>query len=486
MNRSTSSQQWLLPALATVSSGAMYFFSTGLEGFRPLVWIAPLPVLLMATRSSRRLSAAIAFGAYFLGGLNLTPYLARIAPIGVVFGELVIPGFAFALVVVAYRDALLHVGRAFSFAAFPIGWTVYEYILSNVSPHGTAGSIAYTQSDFLPLVQISALTGIWGITFVLMLVPAGIAAAVHNRTRKKDAVVILLISLFIGIASLTYGWLRLSSPPSQQSVRFGVAAIDSTVRYFNTTDRKEALGAIEVYARVIDKLAAQGAKVVVLPEKCVGVTEEYEGDLMRILGEAARSGRTLIVAGFNRLGSDPHRNTAVLISSDGNLLAEYDKVYPIPGLESGYRRGEKTVQISISDFSAGIAICKDMDFPRWIRQYGGAGAGILFIPAWDFTADAWLHSRMAIVRCVENGLALVRSANDGFLTVADDRGRIVGEASSSQTTPAVLLCDVNPGSGRTFYATNGDWFAWTNIFLLLILIVAVSSRIMRRLTHNNA
>jgi apolipoprotein N-acyltransferase len=155
-------------------------------------------------------------------------------------------------------------------------------------------------------------------------------------------------------------------------------------------------------------------------------------------------------------------------------------VYPVPGLESGYRTGQNTLQFTISDVSAGIAICKDMDFQRWIRHYGEAGVGMLFVPAWDFTTDAWLHSRMAVLRAVENGFALVRSANNGFLTVSDDRGRLIGEAASSRSSSIFLLSDVKPGKGRTVYAIAGDWFAWVNLSFLLILVIAVSRRLVRR------
>ncbi len=474
----------MLLVLATVASGALYFFSTGLAGFKPLVWIAPLPVLLVSMRYSRRLTAAGAFCAYVLGGLNLVGYLARLAPMGVVIGSLLIPAVAFAVIVVAYRDAIVHLRHPLSFLAFPVGWTAYEFLLSSVSPHGTAGSIAYTQSDFLPLIQIASLTGLFGITFIITLVPAGIAAALHGR-EMKISFPILLIVVVVGLGTLTFGWLRLSGPMPGQRLRVGLVAIDSTIEHFNTTEREKALGVLGTYGLVVADLAGRGAQIVVLPEKMVGVAEQYERDVFAFLSGLARQENVAIVAGLNRIGSEPHRNSAVVFSSDGAVLGEYDKVYPIPGLESEYRIGQKTLQLTISDVSAGIAICKDMDFQRWVRHYGEAGVGILFVPAWDFSSDAWLHSRMAILRAVENGFALVRSANNGYLTVTNERGRIIGEASSSRASSISLLSDVRSGRGRTFYAMAGDWFAWVNLFFLLILVVAVSRRLIRRRSHDN-
>jgi len=485
MKQTSSLPRWLLLVIGILTSGALYFFSTGLEGFRPLVWIAPVPVLILALQSSWRFAAAAAFVAYLLGSLNLVGYLAKLAPIGVAVGSLVIPSIAFAIAVFAYRFALLHLGPPISFVIFPVVWTSYEYLLSIASPHGTAGSIAYSQTDFSSFVQISSLTGIWGMTFILTLVPAGIATAWYYREKKKKALAILLSALTAGFMAIGYGWIRLGEPVSAPPIRIGVAAIDSTAEYFETTQRAEAVSVIETYARVIGLLAEQGAKVVVLPEKLFGVADEYESDVFRLLGEVAQHKNVFIVAGLSRLGSERNRNLAAIISPDGKLLAEYDKAFLIPGFESKYRSGTKPVDFNVSGLSAGVAICKDMDFPGWIRRYGNAGVGILFVPAWDFTEDAWLHSRMAILRAVENGLALARSAKEGFLTVCDFRGRIIGEVSSSESPEVYFVSDVMPGPGRTFYSMAGDWFAWANLFLLSIFLlnIPIRKRRARSATH---
>ena len=474
-----------LPFISVLLTGSLYYFSTGLTGFRPLVLIAPVPVLLMAMRSTRRSTSVLAFCASVLGGLNLVGYMARLAPMGVVIGSLLIPAIAFALVVVAFRDAIVHLKHPLSFLAFPIGWTAYEFLLSSVSPHGSAGSIAYTQTDVLPMIQLASITGVQGITFVVTLIPAGIAAAILSRDRTSFLFVFLTV-LTLGFGTLAYGWIRLAEPYTGPSLRVGLVAIDSTVGRFNTADSEQALGVLKTYGSSIANLAGRGAQIVVLPEKIACITEQYEHDVYDLLSDIARREHVALVAGLNRVGAEPHRNLAVIISSDGSVLGTYDKVYPVPGLESGYRTGQHILLLRMFDISAGFAICKDMDFQNWIRQYGESGAGILFVPAWDFSTDAWLHSRMAVLRAAENGFALVRSANNGYLTVTDEKGRVLGEAASSRNAATLLLVDVHPGADRTLYARAGNWFAWVNVFFLLILVVAVSRRLARRFVTNNS
>lgn len=479
MKISATTSKYVLAALAAVVSGGLYFFSTGLEGFRPLVWIAPIPVLLISLRLTRSTASIVAFTAYVLGGLNLVSYLIRLVPPGVVVVQLLIPGIAFALVTVAFRDATLQFRHKLSFLAFPIGWTAYEYLLSMVSPHGSAGSLAYTQSAFLPFIQIASLTGITGITFVLTLVPAGIAAAIFHR-EKSHRTTAILITLVIAAASFGYGWSRLSTPAPGNSIRVGAAAIDTSVRYFDTTVRREALGVVNAYARFVSQLADSGAEIVVLPEKFVGITDEYGAEALDALRTTAAKHKVYIIAGFNRLGTEPKRNLAVVISPNGNIAGEYDKAFPIPGIESGYKRGEEIFLFKANGIIGGAAICKDLDFPQWIRQYGQAGAGVLYVPAWDFGADGWLHSRMAVLRGVENGFAVVRSANDGVLTISDDRGRVVSELASAGSSGVMIFADVRPGSGRTIYSIGGEWFPLTILLALLLLLIVSARRIFRR------
>ena len=463
---------WLILSTAALTTGALYFLSTGLEGIRPLVWIAPIPVLAVAPRTDGLPGAAVAFIAYLLGGFNLSGYLAKLAPLGVVVASLILPSIAFALAVLAYRFAALRLQHPVSFAMFPLAWTSYEYLLSIGSPHGTAGSLAYTQADFLPLIQIASLTGIWGITFVLTLVPAALAAAWHFRGSKKDVLGMLLVALIVGGACIDFGLVRLRRPTPGQSIRVGMAGIDSSADYFRTTDRTVALSIIEASTRLVGRLGAQGAKIVVLPEKLVGVTNEYEGEVRARLAEAARRNQLMVVAGLNLLGPAHQRNLALIFGFDGKLLAEYDKAFFIPGLEDGYDRGTTPVEFSLAGVSAGVAICKDLDFPNWIRNYGRPGIGVLLVPAWDFTQDAWLHSRMAVMRAVENGFALARSARQGLLTVCDHRGRVVGELSSSSAAEVVLAGEVPVGPGRTFYSVAGDWFAWACLLGLVVLLAS--------------
>ncbi len=475
---------------AIAASGALYFFSTGLRGIGPLVFIAPFPILVIAFRSSFGTAFAAALAAYAVGATNMAGYLAGLAPTAVVVSSIFIPAIAFAITVVLARAVALHGVPWLAVIVFPSAWTAYEFLLSGVSPHGTAGSIAYTQTGFLPLLQVVSLTGIWGLTFIVSIIPAGLAVAWHVGDERPRALGALAIPCILVFVVLLFGSIRMLTQRQEWPVQVGLAACDTTVRHFQTTNDTIAIPVVKAYARRAADLATEGAQVVVFPEKFVGVTQRSDTTVLRIFTETARDNRVFIIAGLNDIEPLHNVNTAIVFSPlDNRVLLEYDKRFLVPGLETKYRPGFAQRTFRIRQVNAGIEICKDMDFPSWSREYGKRNTGILFVPAWDFREDGELHARMAIVRGVENGFAVVRCAQEGLLTVSDHTGRVIAEESSSSSPEVLLLSAVSPGPGNTFYVVAGDWFGWLNAAFICVLVpslvIFVSRRALKQFQAHN-
>jgi apolipoprotein N-acyltransferase len=117
-----------------------------------------------------------------------------------------------------------------------------------------------------------------------------------------------------------------------------------------------------------------------------------------------------------------------------------------------------------------------MDFPPLSREYGQDGVGLLIVPAFDFVADGWLHSRMAIMRGVESGFSMARAANSGRLTLSDNRGRVLAEAHSDAGPFATLLGSVPVHHDSTLYARWGDWFSWLSAAALVVVAASLTRR----------
>ncbi len=158
------------------------------------------------------------------------------------------------------------------------------------------------------------------------------------------------------------------------------------------------------------------------------------------------------------------RNMLMVLQPGGMAPATYSKHHLIPGFEDNTRRAT-TTPCWPARRGSDWPICKDMDFHDIGHAYAARHAQLLLVPAWDFSIDGWLHSRMAIMRGVENGFAMARAARSGRLTLSDDRGRVVAEASS-EAHDAELVGNLPLRDTRTLYARWGDWFAWLSLIAL--------------------
>lgn len=411
--------------------------------------------------------APAAFAAYLLGSLNLFAYLATVAPPAIVAGNLLAIAGVFTLAVMAARLTYFRLPGWAAALGFPAAWTTYEFLLSVASPHGTALNVAYSQTDLLPLLQIASVTGVFGITFLVTLVPSALAVAWTRRDGRVLIAPVVLLAACCG-----FGAARLAVR-AESVVRVGLAATDHGIgSAFATEDPAKAVAVAREYAVRVERLAAMGAQVVVLPEKFVGVTAADAAAVEGVLRSAARAAGVTLIAGLNRVAPRPPHNAALVIAPDGEVAAEYEKHHMLPGPETGYVIGTVPGLFRGPGAQWGVAICKDMDFPSWSRRYGQAGVRILAVPAWDFVRDARLHSRMAVVRAVEEGFTMARAAQQGLLTLSDAYGRILGEASSGTEPEALLVQDIPAGPGGTFYGRHGDWFGWACVAGLVAILVA--------------
>ncbi|MGO4701391.1 nitrilase-related carbon-nitrogen hydrolase [Dyella sp. 2RAB6] len=450
---------------ATALSALAYGFGTGLQPLPWLTWLAPLPLALLAPHVKARWLALAAFVAGALGALNQWHYLHGVIglPVPAIVTFTALPGVLLALCLLFFRR-LLQRGHGIAAAlAMPALWVAVEYINTQTSPHGTFGNLAYSQMDLLPVLQLASVTGLWGISFLLLLVPAALAVALtRNAASRTRFVAVAIVVLTLG-ATWVYGYARLQAPATE-SIKVGLASMEKPVRPALSAPEGQAL--LERYLAAVDRLAAAGATVIVTPE-----TAFATGDTtVPAFAEAARRHGLLLAAGIDaKGGTDGERNAQWVFGRVLQSPATYAKHHLIPGFENQYRPGTAYTMLDGAP-RIGLAICKDMDFHDIGRAYADRQAQLLLVPAWDFGVDGWLHGRMAIMRGVESGFAVARVARAGRLTLSDDRGRVVAEASSEQHD-AELVGELPLHASHTFYAQWGDWFAWADLALLAILLV---------------
>ena len=76
---------------------------------------------------------------------------------------------------------------------------------------------------------------------------------------------------------------------------------------------------------------------------------------------------------------------------------------------------------------------------------------------------------MAVMRGVESGFTIARSASEGRLSISDDRGRVLAEQFAPINFPS-LYFNTPVRHVNTLYARWGDWFGWLNFATLLLIL----------------
>jgi apolipoprotein N-acyltransferase len=461
---STRIMNYLLVVSATA---ACWYFGTGLHPVWFLLWLAPLPVLQLAQRMPASAAFATSFLAAAIGGLNLWSYLREVTPLSVTLLVILGPALVFGWFVVVHRSFVLR-GRLLRAAfSLPILWTANEFLAELASPHSTFGNLAYTQMNCLAILQIASITGIWAVSFLVFLFSSTLAALLGPQPRKGAwRVAVTVIVLYSAV--LGYGFFRLHTTPTGPRLTVGLIASDAPQTLL--PDSAGTVRLVAAYAEHIPPLAAQGAQVIVIPEKLGRIGPSSLARADEILEQAAKTSGLWILAGFQHM---PNLNEARLYSPTGVLAATYEKHHMLPAFESDLLPGTKRVTIDQRSGRWGIEICKDMDFPGLARQYARGGAGLLLVPAWDFVADGWLHGRMAILRGVEAGFNIARAPKQGILMVTDDRGHVLAERASSAAPFATLVASVPVVNQPTLYDRMGNWFPLVDLPVALVLLFSM-------------
>jgi apolipoprotein N-acyltransferase len=468
---------------AVLITALLVWFGTGLAPFWPLMWFAPLSALLFASRGSWWGTALVAFGGWFLGNLNLWDMYHRVLglPAFLIARIVSTEALVFALSVLLFRALLRRRAWWSALAAVPAVCVSVEYLLNLVSPHGTAGSLAYSQLNFLPFLQLASITGPWGMSFLLLLFSSAIALAVHLwGTERKLAIRVAGAGLGVIGLVLVFGAVRLMLPAPGQPVKVGLIASDAPTSPEVADEGAPTAKLFDNYAVQVRALASQGAQVIVLPEK-LGVTVDPDTKNTDAMFQSlADSTHADIVVGMIRVvppsASDPVniRYNEARVYRPGAEVLSYDKEHMLPPYESKFKPGTTLTLLSKPSGTWGVAICKDMDFTPLSRRYGQAGAGLLLVPAWDFNFDRLFHGHMALMRGVESGFGIVRAAKNGFLTVSDNRGRVLAETTSDSAPFATLVAEVPAVHDNTLYLMLGDWFAWLPLAVLAAILVSLA------------
>jgi apolipoprotein N-acyltransferase len=452
--------------VATVASAVLFFFGTGLDPVPELAWVAPLPILALATRVPGAATLACAFAAYLAGSTGSWSYfwhslsIPRPAAIAILGGSALLFAVCAGLFGLLVRRNHAVLGTV----AAPALWTVAIYVVSLVNPAGVMGTFMTTQADRPSVLRIATVTGGWGVEFLVLFVPAAVAVALAPglRGRSRLAGLVVVTAVLGGLAF----W---SQPPlSSPSTRVALIA-PGQGHWAVDVATPDGQALVQSYVDQIGRLP-EGVQAVVLPEAAFAVDRTSRPHLIDAFTQVARAKSLNIVTGVIDTTAEGRFNAALAV--------------PPSGAPAEYRRWHNKASKNIASGTElahvagiGLMVCGDVNFADPSREYGQAGTGLVLIPASDEDVDGWEHSRTALIRGVENGFSVAWSAVRGTPMLGDAQGHVLADTHTGGSPFSVVVADVPIGTGHTPYARFGDWFAWLcGLLALAGTVVSVRRR----------
>lgn len=499
---SNGSQANAVPEIRRTKPGlslALLLTGTLLVGFSMGRWLAPLaawigPVLILRYARDHKgwrgypLVIAAYSLAFLIGfGENWASRLPLVAvPIFAVFY-----GLLWSLPYLADRLVGAPLKGFSSTLVYPLAATTIEFLNIHTNPVGMWGATGFTQYGNLPLMQIASVTGMIGITFLMGWFAAVANWAWENQGRRAGMLKGLAVFGTVFAAVFIFGFLRLNLTSASETVRVaGITTSSATVLgkvFAETPDRATVRLAVQAhrdaYFGETAREAQAGAKVIVWPEVSgVGYAADDAAFITRAQEVARENEIYLIIPRFmypdNPDTGQLVENTLLLIDPTGTIAINHVKYGG--HIMEGYRiQGDGKLQAVDTPFGvlSGV-ICYDMDYPAVIQQAGQLGVGLMLAPSSDGQAIDPVHSQMAVFSAIENGMSLVRQADQGLSLAVDPYGRVLAQTDFFGSTDRTMVAQVPTRHVATLYTAFGRWFEW--LCLAGFLVVVVRALVVRR------
>lgn len=484
--------------------GATLMAFASLQPSLPLAaWLAPVFLLrFVRTRRARVGLSVVAVAQCVALGINWyigTAPNAILAISGVIVGLLYTCGYAVDRLLAPRLSGLAQV------LVFPLAMTTVDWLGSQLagaltpfllpslfSLAATWDSPGYTQTGNLLLLQIVALTGMGGLTFLMSFFASTVNALWENSFNWRPARASLIGFGAVLAAVLLWGGARLAFfQPAEPTVR--VAAIASRDDLFatisdvnpgdlmpGTPTQRANIGitfapiAEDLFARTLREAQA-GARIITWAEAGAPMLEEDMAALIERAGAVAHEEQIYLQIGVIVFRNTDHypfmENRAILFDPTGAVVWDYHKANPTPGENMVMAAGPRVLPTVDTPYGRlATLICYDADFPELARQAGQAGVDILLAPYKDWQSVSAQHAQMATFRAIENGVWLVRPSLSGVSTVVDPQGRVLAQVSAFGPDEPTVVATIGAQGTPTPYAQFGDVFAYTCLVGLAMLV----------------
>jgi len=485
-----------------IVSGFLFSLSFPRASLWPFAFIALVPffyVLDRAPKNRQRFLYGALWAFVMAGAMGHWMFIALCEHYGLGWGKaglffficLVLP------LVVLYGGFSLAYGffkrdRLIFYAAIvPSLWVVTESLKALLPGLIPWGNIAYAVMPFANFIQVSDITGVYGITWVVVWANSMILLLLkdfRNTARSSYRMAgALFLLLFIFVAIIGYGRFRQADimALAEKGEKVDVTLVQGN---FSLSDRWSGMGfyrRIQAYLEMSQEREEDNKpRIIVWPETTLNASARLDAGFFKSLMQAIGPEALLVSGGLKSAADGGVYNSAYLISGKGRLqrydkhiLLPYAETVPIIDWLGGFYTAPDEFMngrtpLCFDTFVGKIAasICFETLYPEYIRQSVKAGAEVLV----NISNDAWfgmsampyMHLDAARMRAIENRRYVLRASNSGISAIIDPNGKIEDQSGLFQQARINGTCRLL--SQKTIYAKYGNWVLYAAAAVLLL------------------
>lgn len=382
-------------------------------------------------------------------------------------------------------------------------WVLLEFIRTYLFTGFPWSLLGYSQWQNTPLIQIASITGVYGVSFLIVMFNSAVYDFAFSKTKKSIGN--LSLSILIIIMVIVFG--RIAIYQEKESEKINIAVVQGNILQYIKWDEKQAEKIVNIYADLSIYASKENPSLIVWPETAYPDYFDINSELFKKIKNLIFYTETPILLGTVHEENGKDYNSALLIDAEGNVEEIYNKIHLVPFAEyipfkKVFSFLEKTTP-EIGNFSKGkeytvfkikneklkvknefaVLICFEDLFPDMARRFTSEGANFLI----NITNDAhfcespalWQHFTHSVFRAIENRRPVIRAANNGISGFIDSYGRpvkILKEKEKATGIRSFANQEINTSSDETLYTQFGDLFVYLNILYLVILIIKINWR----------
>jgi len=505
------------PFLLAALSGILLVLIFPRFDFELLAWFAFIPLFAAIEATTPQRSALLGFitgMVFYTWGLNWVnntlinygnlPTVVSFMVLGLLAAYL---SFYTALFCYLMRRVCKENSVLF-FLFAPVLWTSLEYLRSTHAELGFSWlGLGYSQFKTLPVIQMAEITGVYGVSWLIMLVNAGLYLTWKSLRSGQDTqsakntenmgVRFLALTALVSACWWGYGLLALNRHTqlnAEKNSMLTVGLVQGNVEQAMKWNPVYQNQVLSKYRELTLQAAESNPQLIVWPETAMPFYYNQHDPGTKFVNDLARQIQIPILFGSphkkSRDGHTIHYNSAYLVTETGATQNRYDKIHLVPfgefvpfrnllffvekmvAMIGDFGRGETATLFDVAGYKAGVSICYELIFPDLMRQAVKNGANFLI----NITNDAWFgkspasyqHMSMGALRAVENRVPIVRAANTGISGTIDANGAL--RDATELFVETARITQITPRQrGLTFYTAYGDVFSWLCLALTLLL-----------------